>query len=329
MEYRTHKMTKTDRRRSKYQSYVAIKEKPRRKRHEKDGLADSLPINLPLQQQDAPDYASKATVSQSDLSSPEEVKRPNYFELAKSYVNSGINVLKLHASDVTAGLIIGAPLGATLETSRIVGMNLHDSINSRILGISLSIAGSATLYSGGRDYIKKKLGITKDSSRIIRWGTDTLYSIGYAMPYCPVFYYANKCFYDGILHPLNVHLASLTKGDAYQIFMATDMGCLSSAAMGITAGFMIDGFRDLTGLKESPTLPRVVKKQTPLVKKVIAAGLMAASFFATMNIYSTPKNHEQNPQPRGVQTQRFEENNPQVHTRTNFSKNNTLENKVD
>jgi len=176
--------------------------------------------------------------------------------------------LKYHFVDSTAVMTITNPVMAALETSPLVGMTNDVSMNARMLGTTLTYLGLGSLYAKGRDLSKRIFHITPETTEKTKQVHDALYAVGYLLALNPPFYYASG------------------SRDIKEIAMGTIASASAGLILGGPAGYLIDSFRDLTGLKESERVPELVKRQNSKIKKGIATALVVVSIGVTGLIYS-------------------------------------------
>ncbi|MFA6089247.1 MAG: hypothetical protein WC755_05255 [Candidatus Woesearchaeota archaeon] len=176
--------------------------------------------------------------------------------------------LKTHLSDSTAILIESTPLFAAVEIN-LYHMSNDVSQNARLIVATGTIAGFGWLYGKGRDVWKDKFHITHDTKEKIKSYHDLAYAFTFNLLVSPFIYYFSGS--DNIK----------------QIAIGTLGGAVSGALNGVLLGPTIDSYRYLTGIGKtySKYYPDFLKRQSPKVKKFIAAGLLAASIGLTYLVY--------------------------------------------
>lgn len=175
--------------------------------------------------------------------------------------------LKKHIIDSTAVATVTNPVMAGLEIF-VAGMSNDVSINARVLGTALTFAGLGSLYSKGRDLSKKIFKITEKTSEKIKQIHDTAYGVAYLLAITPPFYYAAG------------------SRDLKEIAAGTALAAATGILGGGLAGYTVDMYNDLTGIKESERLPKIIKKQNSAIKKGLAALVTAASVGIMAGFYS-------------------------------------------
>ncbi len=177
-------------------------------------------------------------------------------------VNNG----RQYLSDCTAVAAVYTPAYALLEVG-LAGMSHDLSLDARLWGLATVYLGMGSVISLGRDYSQKLWGITEDTREKIRKIHDTAYVAATALVTNPFFYLA------------------VGARDLKEIVVGTVAGAALSAAVGAPMGYAIDWFRDLLGVKEAQRMPSSMKRCSSRVKKIIAAGLVAASVGLTGAVY--------------------------------------------
>lgn len=172
-----------------------------------------------------------------------------------------------HVADSVAVASVTNPVMAILETN-VAGMSNNTSTNARVLGTALTFAGLGSLYSKGRDLSKKIFGINEKTSEKIKQFHDTVYGAAYLLTITPPFYYAAG------------------SRDSKEIAMGTMMAAVTGIVGGGVAGYAVDAFRDLFGIKDSERVPELLERQKPFVKKITAVALAAISVGACTLVYS-------------------------------------------
>jgi len=182
---------------------------------------------------------------------------------------------KLHLVDSTALLAESAPIFTAFEVG-IAGMSDQVSMNTRWITAGTSYLGLASIFSRGRDISRKIFKINDKTREELQHIHDVLYTVGFNLVLSPPLYYAAGA------------------RDLEEIAWGTGSAMLFGGASGSLAGYAVDTFRDLTGMKECnrPSYPNFLKRQSSRVKKTIAAGLVATSIAAVAGIYSLTSDEE-------------------------------------
>ncbi len=179
------------------------------------------------------------------------------------------NVLKYSFSDSTALLTSTNPIFTVYEVG-LSGMTDEVSIKSRLIISGATYAGLGYVYGKFRDISRNYFNITDKSKE------------------------RTQSIHDGVyLAVLNTILGSglyLISGekDWGNLGIAVGLGTLSAVTfIGPLTGFAADAARDLFGLKkcERRLYPNIIANRSSKTKKLIAAGLIAASIGATAAIY--------------------------------------------
>lgn len=177
-------------------------------------------------------------------------------------VNNG----KQYLSDCTAVAAVYTPAYALLEVG-LAGMSHQQSLDARLVGLSSIYLGLGSAISLGRDYSQKLFHITEASPGKTRKIHDTLYLATIALVSNPIFYLA------------------IGARDVKEIVVGTVAGAVLSAVIGAPMGYVIDWFRDLLAIEPAQHMPSFMKRCGSKTKKLIAAGLVAASVALTGAVY--------------------------------------------
>jgi len=202
-------------------------------------------------------------------------------QIARGYLRYISSKKTLSAS--TGMLIFITPLAVSVEKAATISD--ANSMRSRGITVGLMYLGLSALLKV-REYSKKRLGMSPESNRALKYVHDGLFSVGCA----------------AIIRPTIYLFAGET--DWRKIAAGTLGNMAVSAVLGGPLLHFVDTYNDLTGVEESERTPELLKRQSPGVKKRIAAGLAAASIsLAGLIYYATPSNNEPNNQ---VSTQQVE-----------------------
>jgi hypothetical protein len=188
--------------------------------------------------------------------------------------------LKEHLVVTTALLTECTPIYSAFETL-VAGMSDTVSINARLFVTKLSYLGLGWAFTKGRSISRDYFSITEQTKEKIQSLHDAAYATTFNMVLGPAIYYACGA------------------RDTKEIAVGTLCAMGIATINGAPAGYAIDISKDLTGLEpcERKYYPNFIKKQSPNIKKTIAAGLVAASIGLSSLIYSlTPdKDIEKSP----------------------------------
>ncbi len=174
--------------------------------------------------------------------------------------------LRQHLTDATAIIAESTPLFAGFETF-VAGMANPVSLNARLLAVGLAFGGLGYVYGKGRDLTRKTFKITDKSKESVQQFCDA----GYALAF------------NVLLSP-PVYLISGSRN-----FKEIALGTACAGVMGLInggpIGYVIDTFRDMSGLKKSERIPNWIKDKSPAVKKGLAALTLALSLGLTAGVY--------------------------------------------
>ena len=188
-------------------------------------------------------------------------------------IASLLEALKYHLSDSTALLTATTPLFAAFETF-MAGISIENSINARLLGTGLTYAGLGRVFTKGMDLSRKLFKITPETKERVKQAHDAAYAISYNFLMSPLFYY----------------IAGVR--DIKQIALGTVSSMGLALIAGGPMGYSVDAFRDLTGLKNSERIPKIISKSSPKIKKSLVALLAAASIGLTAEVYNLKTQYE-------------------------------------
>ena len=183
--------------------------------------------------------------------------------------------LQLHLIDSTTMISIGNPISAAMEIE-LAGMSDEISIKARLIATTLTYAGFGSVVSRLRDLWRKGFKITDATKERIQFIHDTVYLTAFNSVFSPIFYYVSG------------------SRDLKEITIATVAAAGLSLSLGGVAGYAIDGFRDLTGIKECnrKSYPGIIRRQSSKVKKGLAALVVAGSLGITAGIYGLTSDNE-------------------------------------
>jgi len=211
--------------------------------------------------------------SRSKFYSSMRIPKSSEGKISKYYRKKSKDILKNHFIDTTAALSVANPVLSAFEVCPLNNMEDIESIAARVTGTGLFYLGLGSVFSKGRDISKKVFGITKDTSKVLRFGCDAVYGTAFGFTISHVVY----------------PLSSLISGETFtygQVFVASSIAAAISVPVGIGGGYSVDTFRDLTGLEEFDMIPECVKRQKPFVKKGLAGLLTVGSVGVMAGIYA-------------------------------------------
>src|SRR3989344_3576605 len=175
-----------------------------------------------------------------------------------------------HLADSTAIIAESTPIFAGFEVG-IAGMPKEASENARMFAAKLAFCGAGWVYGKGRNLGRKLFHITDYSSE----KAQAVYDMAYAAAF-------------NLALSIPVYRFICDVKDWKQIAIGTGCAATFGAVNGGPLGYAIGAFRDMVGLEECnrKSYPDLIKQRSPLVKKGIAAGLVAALLGLTGLIYS-------------------------------------------
>ena len=184
------------------------------------------------------------------------------------------------------------PVYATFETG-VAGMTNAVSLNARLIILGCGYCGAAWVYGQGRSFWRKAFKINDLTKEAKQHMHDAFYAVTFNALFSPVTYLISG------------------ETDWKKIGIATASAAVLGLTNGGPLGYTIDVFNDLAGIRECErkSYPTVIKRQSPKVKKAIAAGLVAASIGLTALVYEIVPNRKINVQPK-----------PQIETHQIISK---------
>ncbi|MAG39444.1 hypothetical protein CMI41_00545 [Candidatus Pacearchaeota archaeon] len=174
--------------------------------------------------------------------------------------------LKKHLVDTTAVISFTYPPLAIAEVRR---LGASVSIWSRLKGAGFAYLGMGSVFSRGRDLSRMLFRVPKSGREGLQIFHDSIYSGAFAAAYIP--------------------LVNMSSGaTAAEAFGNSPSYAFVGAVTGPLTGGVIDVGRDLMGISECKRgwYPKAIKNRSPRVKKLIAAGLVAASLMSMAKIYS-------------------------------------------
>ncbi len=173
--------------------------------------------------------------------------------------------IKHYAVDTTGLLLASTPIYAAMEVFA-SGMSVATSLEARLKVAQLGYLGMGIAYAKGRDFSKKIFKIDAQAPKWKHIVHDSIYNVSF-----------NIAFVTPIYLSSGANLEQTIKGVAG----ASALGLVS----GPINGYSIDTFRDFAGTKKSTRLPQQIQNIGSKTKKVIAAGLIAATIATTAGVY--------------------------------------------
>lgn len=160
------------------------------------------------------------------------------------------------------------PFFAAYETF-VVGMSTEVSLHARVIGAGALYAGLGTVFNKGRDLSQKYFKISERHPF-----SQPLHDIGY------------NAVFSGIVSP-GFYIAS-GETDIDKIILGTVGGAALGMANGAIVGYVLDIFKDVTGVKpcKRPSYPESIRGASPLTKRACALGLLLGSAALTYEVYS-------------------------------------------
>lgn len=174
--------------------------------------------------------------------------------------------VKKYFTDSTAMNAACTPVFAALDTL-VLKIPVETSINARLLAGGLTFAGLGYVVAKGRDAYRTLVGVTDETRERIQFIHDSLY-VGLA---------------NIVVTPGSYYVSGVR--DLEKIAWGTAMAIAFGVVSGGLMGYIIDAYRDLTGVKKSMRLPSFIRERTDAFKKGLATALVAASLGLTVGIY--------------------------------------------
>ncbi|KKR01798.1 MAG: hypothetical protein UT26_C0032G0007 [Microgenomates group bacterium GW2011_GWC1_39_12] len=186
--------------------------------------------------------------------------------MKREYLKKGREAINNHLVDSTAILTESTPLFAAFETLA-VGMSPEVSMNTRMIAAGSAYAGLGYIYGKGRDISRRLFRVTDKTSERYQHLHDSLYSGAFNLVLAPTIY-----FFAG-------------EKDISKIAVGTACAIGLGSVNGGPIGYSIDLFRDLTGIKKSERIPKILRRQNSKVKKSLVALLVGGAIATTTGIY--------------------------------------------
>jgi len=189
-------------------------------------------------------------------------------------VERKLEEIKKHIVDTTAGLTISLPIIASLETL-VLGINTETSYHARFTSSCLAYLGLGSLFSRGRDQFRRLLKINDKTRERTKQICDLAYGATFNLLMSPPLYYV-----AGVRDPK-------------QMALSIGMSVCIGTALGAPAGYMIDTYRDFTGIKKSNRVPNYFINLNSKTKIFLAGTLTCLSLCGTLLLYKL-QDYEQN-----------------------------------
>lgn len=189
---------------------------------------------------------------------------------SESIVKKITKGIQFHLVDATAMLAESTPVLAVFETF-IAGMSVQVSLNARLFAAGLTyFGGTGYIYAKGRDLSRKVFRIHDGTKEKIQHLHDSAYLGAFNLVFAPLLYLAS-----GARNIKEIAIGTAT---------AVAFGLVNGGPM----GYVIDMFRDFMGLKECQrsSYPQLLKRQSPVVKKILFVLFTLVAAAITWFIYS-------------------------------------------
>lgn len=168
-----------------------------------------------------------------------------------------------------AQLTLATPIFALYETT-IANMSVEQSLNTRYWAAAITLAGVGTLDAVVRDYVRKKLSITDQTEEKRQKKVDR----------------RTKMVFNTARSGLT-YLLGLKGRDPTKLLRGVGLGVAYGRLFGAQSGYMMDLYRDLSGLTKSKRIPQKIQNLNSKAKKALMAGMISASLLTTAGIYET------------------------------------------
>ena len=172
-----------------------------------------------------------------------------------------------YVASCTAIATFTTPVFAGLET-KLMGLNIDHSIKARIYGAAGVFLGVGILYDKGRNFYRKYTGINERNSEKEKQFCDTKYSFLFNLVAGPFFYYFTGC------------------EDPKKIAIGTVISVALGVTTGGITGYIMDGYKELSGVKKPERLPNIISNLNAREKVLLATLITVGSFGVTNYIYS-------------------------------------------
>lgn len=215
------------------------------------------------------DYSLACKQLDEIICNPKEYITETYHNIKNS------SQVKKDAVSTIAAATVFNPLNARIETTAGQLTNIQ-SITSRALS-TIVVYGLVKFGMKGREKLQQKLGITKDSTRFRK----VLFDMGYIA---------------GVVFPIRIvtyKLAGVQEIDKILLNagLMTGVGTL----IGVPVLITIDAYKDLTGVDDTGTLPKIIKNRSKRFKKTLAIAYPVAGLAAMVTMYAISPNNKDQP----------------------------------
>ena len=188
---------------------------------------------------------------------------------------------KTHIVDSTAALVSTNPIFAVFENA-VWGMSDQVSLKARLFATGITYAGVGSLLSRGRDFSRKVFKIKDTTTEKIQTFHDAAYLIGFNAILAPIMY-------------------STAGANTQEIIEGTLTAMALSIINGPLIGYAIDAGRDLTGIKKSERMPKLVSNFSSRHKKNLALILIAGLIALNGTIYKITPDKQEDPQKSNIE----------------------------
>jgi len=168
-----------------------------------------------------------------------------------------------------AQLTLATPIFALYETT-IANMTVEQSTNTRYWAAAITFAGIGYLDAKVRDFVRKKLYITDETDEGKQRKIDK----------------RTKMVFNTARASL-VYLLGLEGRDPTKFLRGVGLGVMYGKLFGAKSGYMMDLYRELSGIKESKRISEKIRRMNSYAKKALMVGITVASLATTMGIYKT------------------------------------------
>jgi len=177
--------------------------------------------------------------------------------------------LPYHAVNSLAQLSLATPIFALYETT-VANMTVEQSLNTRYWAAAITFAGVGYLDAKVRDYVRKKLKITDETEEKRQKKIDR----------------RTKMVFNAARSGIT-YLLGLKGRDPTKLLRGVGLGVIYGRLFGAQSGYMMDLYRDLSGLTPSKRIPEKIRNLKLGTKRLLMAGLIATSIGTTAGIYKT------------------------------------------
>ncbi|MDP4039219.1 MAG: hypothetical protein Q8P57_01405 [Candidatus Pacearchaeota archaeon] len=175
--------------------------------------------------------------------------------------------LQYHAVSSLAQLSLATPIFALYETT-VANMTVEQSLSTRYWATAITFAGVGYLDEKVRNYVRKKLDITDQTEEKRQKKIDR----------------RTKMVFNTVRAGVT-YLLGLKGRDPTKLLRGVGLGVIYGRLFGARSGYMMDLYKDLSGLTPSRRIPERIRNLKSRTKKLLMAGLIAASIGTTAGIY--------------------------------------------